>query len=115
MPSRASVSFASGLLTQFENRWSVRVGMPAGEPWSVQAGRVARELELGEAELLLLQRHVQGRGDHDQPVAVPLGRLPELEVEGTETVREYAAQAGFAGFEVTPVENDFWRFYLLTP
>ncbi len=33
----------------------------------------------------------------------------------SDTVREYAELAGFAGFEVTPVENDFWRFYLLRP
>jgi hypothetical protein len=33
----------------------------------------------------------------------------------TDTVREYAGLAGFAGFEVAPVENDFWRFYLLKP
>jgi SAM-dependent methyltransferase len=32
-----------------------------------------------------------------------------------DTVRRYAGQAGFAGFEVAPIENDFWRFYLLTP
>lgn len=32
-----------------------------------------------------------------------------------DTVRDYAAQAGFADFEVAPIENDFWRFYLLTP
>ena len=31
------------------------------------------------------------------------------------TVRGYAEQAGFAGCEVAPIENDFWRFYLLTP
>ncbi len=31
------------------------------------------------------------------------------------TVREYAGEAGFGGFEVAPVENDFWRFYVLTP
>src|SRR5215211_1856434 len=31
------------------------------------------------------------------------------------TVRGYAEQAGFADFEVAPIENDFWRFYLLTP
>jgi SAM-dependent methyltransferase len=30
------------------------------------------------------------------------------------TVRRYAAEAGFTGFEVLPVENDFWRFYRLT-
>jgi 2-polyprenyl-3-methyl-5-hydroxy-6-metoxy-1,4-benzoquinol methylase len=31
------------------------------------------------------------------------------------TVRAYAKQAGFANCEVAPIENDFWRFYLLTP
>jgi 2-polyprenyl-3-methyl-5-hydroxy-6-metoxy-1,4-benzoquinol methylase len=32
-----------------------------------------------------------------------------------ETVREYAERAGFSSCEVLPVENDFWRFYLLRP
>ena len=32
-----------------------------------------------------------------------------------DTVRRYAAEAGFGGCQVLPVENDFWRFYLLTP
>lgn len=32
-----------------------------------------------------------------------------------ETVRRYAEQAGFADLEVAPIENDFWRFYLMTP
>jgi 2-polyprenyl-3-methyl-5-hydroxy-6-metoxy-1,4-benzoquinol methylase len=31
------------------------------------------------------------------------------------TVKEYAEQAGFSGCEVLPIENDFWRFYLLRP
>jgi ubiquinone/menaquinone biosynthesis C-methylase UbiE len=30
------------------------------------------------------------------------------------TVRAYARQAGFAEFEVLPIENDFWRFYRLS-
>jgi hypothetical protein len=30
-------------------------------------------------------------------------------------VRGYAEQAGFADCEVTPIESDFYRFYLLTP
>jgi 2-polyprenyl-3-methyl-5-hydroxy-6-metoxy-1,4-benzoquinol methylase len=30
-----------------------------------------------------------------------------------DTVRSYAKQAGFADFRVAPIENDFWRFYLL--
>jgi SAM-dependent methyltransferase len=33
----------------------------------------------------------------------------------TGTVRVYAGAAGFAGFEVLPIENDFYRFYRLTP
>ena len=33
----------------------------------------------------------------------------------TDTVRGYAEEAGFGGFEVLPIENDFWRFYRLTP
>jgi 2-polyprenyl-3-methyl-5-hydroxy-6-metoxy-1,4-benzoquinol methylase len=32
-----------------------------------------------------------------------------------DTVRGYAEQAGFASLEVAPIENDFWRFYLLRP
>jgi 2-polyprenyl-3-methyl-5-hydroxy-6-metoxy-1,4-benzoquinol methylase len=30
-----------------------------------------------------------------------------------DTLREYAEQAGFRGFEILPIENDFWRFYRL--
>lgn len=30
-----------------------------------------------------------------------------------ETVRQYAAAAGFHGVEVLPIENDLWRFYEL--
>lgn len=29
------------------------------------------------------------------------------------TVNDYARQAGFVDFEVAPIKNDFWRFYLL--
>ena len=31
------------------------------------------------------------------------------------TVRRYADEAGFSSCEVLPIENDFWRFYLLRP
>lgn len=31
----------------------------------------------------------------------------------TDTVRRYAADAGFEGFEVLPIEHDFYRFYRL--
>lgn len=32
-----------------------------------------------------------------------------------ETVRRYAGEAAFSSCEVVPIENDFWRFYLLRP
>ena len=32
-----------------------------------------------------------------------------------DTLRRYAEEAGFGGFEVLPIENDFFRFYRLTP
>jgi SAM-dependent methyltransferase len=32
-----------------------------------------------------------------------------------DTVRQYATDAGFAGFEVLAIDNDFYRFYRLTP
>jgi SAM-dependent methyltransferase len=32
-----------------------------------------------------------------------------------DTVRGYAEQAGFADCTVAPIENEFWRFYLLAP
>jgi 2-polyprenyl-3-methyl-5-hydroxy-6-metoxy-1,4-benzoquinol methylase len=32
-----------------------------------------------------------------------------------DTVRRYAEEAGFDGFEVLPIENDFYRFYRLKP
>jgi len=33
----------------------------------------------------------------------------------TDTVRRYAEEAGFSSLAVLPIENDFWRFYRLTP
>ncbi len=32
-----------------------------------------------------------------------------------DTVRRYAEESGFRGFTVLPIENDFYRFYRLTP
>ena len=32
-----------------------------------------------------------------------------------DTVRRYAAEAGFRRVDVLPIEHDFWRFYYLTP
>lgn len=31
-----------------------------------------------------------------------------------DTLRRYASEAGFGGFEILPIEHDFWRFYRLT-
>ena len=31
-----------------------------------------------------------------------------------DTARRYAADAGYAGFEILSIEDKFWRFYLLT-
>ena len=31
------------------------------------------------------------------------------------TVETYAREAGFGTVEVAPIENDFWRFYVLSP
>jgi SAM-dependent methyltransferase len=31
------------------------------------------------------------------------------------TVEQYARDAGFSRFEIAPIENDFWRFYVLRP
>jgi hypothetical protein len=31
------------------------------------------------------------------------------------TVRRYATEAGFTQFEILPIEDEFWRFYLLAP
>ena len=50
---------------------------------------------------------------------LPVGMVGE-DAAGTgtviraETVERYAREAGFAEFEVLPVENDFWRFYRLS-
>jgi hypothetical protein len=32
-----------------------------------------------------------------------------------DTVRAYAAEAGFSRVDVLPIEHDFWRFYTLEP
>ena len=32
-----------------------------------------------------------------------------------DTLRRYAAEAGFSSVEIAPVQHDFWRFYLLRP
>jgi tRNA A58 N-methylase Trm61 len=51
---------------------------------------------------------------------LPVGMIGEAPAgTGTvmrpDTVRRYAGEAGFAGFEILSIEDRFWRFYLLTP
>jgi SAM-dependent methyltransferase len=51
---------------------------------------------------------------------LPVGLLDEHSAgTGTvmrpDTVRAYAAEAGFARVDVLPIEHDFWRFYRLVP
>ena len=51
---------------------------------------------------------------------LPVGMVGEAAagtgtVMRSSTVRSYAEQAGFSGFEVLPIDNDFYRFYRLTP
>jgi len=73
------------------------------------------------------QRFALGAGDVERLYygfsvlhCLPVGMVGE-NAAGTgtvmreDTVRSYAEQAGFADCEVAPIENDFWRFYLLTP
>lgn len=49
---------------------------------------------------------------------LPVGMVEQPSAETgtvmrTDTLREYALEAGFSGVEVLPVENDMWRFYRL--
>jgi 2-polyprenyl-3-methyl-5-hydroxy-6-metoxy-1,4-benzoquinol methylase len=53
---------------------------------------------------------------HCLPVGmVGEGAIGTGTVMRSDTVRRYAEEAGFGGFEVLPIKNDFYRFYRLTP
>src|SRR4030095_14225699 len=53
---------------------------------------------------------------HCLPVGVVgVGAAGTATVMRADAVRRYAEEAGFGGFEVLPIENDFYRFYRLTP
>jgi SAM-dependent methyltransferase len=99
--------------------------------YPVEALRAAREL-LAEGGLVLVadertaDRFALDAGDVERLEygfsvlhCLPVGMVGE-DAAGTgtvmrsDTVRDYAEHAGFAGFEVAPIDNDFWRFYLLT-
>ena len=49
-----------------------------------------------------------GVADHEHSAATGT-------VMRVDTLRRYAADAGFASAEVLPIDNDFWRFYRLNP
>lgn len=54
------------------------------------------------------------------PPCLPVGMVGEGAAgTGTvmrpKTVEAYARDAGFTQVEVAPIENDFWRFYLMRP
>ncbi|HEV7461294.1 MAG TPA: class I SAM-dependent methyltransferase [Solirubrobacteraceae bacterium] len=99
--------------------------------YPVEALRAAREL-LADGGLVLVadertaDRFALDAGDVERLEygfsvlhCLPVGMVGE-DAAGTgtvmrsDTVRDYAERAGFAGFEVAPIDNDFWRFYLLT-
>ena len=73
------------------------------ERFSPEAGDVAR-LQYGFSVLHCLPVGMQG----DKPAGTGTVMRPD-------TVRRYAAEAGFRQVEVLPIDDKFWRFYLLTP
>jgi SAM-dependent methyltransferase len=73
------------------------------ERFSPDAGDVER-LHYGFSVLHCLPVGMQG----EHPAGTGTVMRPD-------TVRRYASEAGFARVEILPIEDKFWRFYLLTP
>jgi SAM-dependent methyltransferase len=73
------------------------------ERFSPDAGDLER-LQYGFSLLHCLPLGMQG----DSPAGTGTVMRPD-------TVRRYATEPGFARVEILPIENKFWRFYLLTP
>jgi cyclopropane fatty-acyl-phospholipid synthase-like methyltransferase len=73
------------------------------ERFSPDAGDVER-LQYGFSVLHCLPVGMVG----DNPAGTGTVMRPE-------TVQRYAADAGFAGFEILPIDDRQWRFYLLRP
>lgn len=73
------------------------------ERFSTEAGDVER-LHYGFSVLHCLPVGMQG----ENPAGTGTVMRPD-------TVRRYAADAGFARVEILSIEDKFWRFYLLTP
>jgi SAM-dependent methyltransferase len=74
-----------------------------GEGFSPDAGEVER-LQYGFSVLHCLPVGMQG----EHPAGTGTVMRPG-------TASRYAAEAGFARVEILPIEDRFWRFYLLTP
>jgi hypothetical protein len=74
-----------------------------------------------EASIAAAERNLKGSGVEDRMLHChPVGMVGEGAagtgtVMRAATVRRYADEAGFQGFEVLPIENDFYRFYRLEP
>jgi ubiquinone/menaquinone biosynthesis C-methylase UbiE len=75
----------------------------AAERFSPDAGETER-LHYGFSVLHCLPVGMQG----ENPAGTGTVMRPH-------TVRRYASQAGFRRVEILPIEDRFWRFYLLTP
>jgi SAM-dependent methyltransferase len=75
----------------------------AAEHFSPAAGETER-LHYGFSVLHCLPVGMQG----ENPAGTGTVMRPD-------TVRRYAAEAGFGQVEILPIEDKFWRFYLLTP
>jgi SAM-dependent methyltransferase len=75
----------------------------AAEHFSPDAGETER-LHYGFSVLHCLPVGMQG----ENPAGTGTVMRPD-------TVRRYAAEAGFERVEILPIEDKFWRFYLLTP
>jgi SAM-dependent methyltransferase len=73
------------------------------ERFSPEAGDVER-LHYGFSVLHCLPVGMQG----ENPAGTGTVMRPD-------TVRRYASEAGFARVEILPIEDKFWRFYLLSP
>src|SRR5512132_2963173 len=78
-------------------------------------------IDSDEASIAAAERNLKGSGVKDRMLhCLPVGMVGEGAagtgtVMRAATVRHYADEAGLQGFEVLPIENDFYRFYRLEP
>jgi 2-polyprenyl-3-methyl-5-hydroxy-6-metoxy-1,4-benzoquinol methylase len=83
--------------------WLLLADENAAERFEPDAGETER-LQYGFSVLHCLPVGMQG----ENPAGTGTVMRPD-------TVRRYAADAGFARVEIVPIEDKHWRFYLLTP